>query len=207
MTKSYRAGGISVVRALVAALALTGALFLLTIATPLTTILAHRLAGPIEQPTAPLLIVLSSAGPVDGMVSESSYWRCVYAVRAWRSGGFQRILLSGDRSDAMKRFLVSERVPESSIDLEDKATSTRQNALFTAAMLRGRSAPPPVLLTSDYHMFRARKSFEKAGLAIVPRPIPDAIKRSVNWFNRPAVLVEELTELAKIAGYRWRGWI
>lgn len=37
---------------------------------------------------------------------------------------------------------------------------------------------PVVLLTSDYHMFRARRMFEKAGLKVVPMPIPDGLKRA-----------------------------
>ena len=98
-------------------------------------------------------------------------------------------------------------MPADRIELEEKAASTRENALFTAAMLRGWQGPPPVLLTSDYHMFRARKCFEKAGIAVAPRPVPDAIKRSSEWYNRPTILAIEIVEVSKIAGYRLRGWI
>ena len=37
----------------------------------------------------------------------SSYWRSVYAVRAWRETRFRELILTGDRSttDAMRRFL------------------------------------------------------------------------------------------------------
>jgi uncharacterized SAM-binding protein YcdF (DUF218 family) len=194
-------------RFVVGVLALIGGVAVLTLATTATTVCGHRLSGPIEEPTAPLLIVLTAASPMDGMLSESSYWRSIYAIRAWRSGGFERILLSGEQSAAMKRFLVSEGVPSERVDLEENARSTRESALFTAAMLRGRSGPPPVLMTSDYHMFRARKCFEKAGLRVLPRPIPDAIKRSAEWYDRPTILAIEIVEVSKIAGYRLRGWI
>ena len=179
----------------------------LIVATPLTTFCAHRLSGPILDPAAPLLIVLTAASPVDGMLSDSSYWRSIYAIRAWRTGNFQRILLTGQQSDVMKSFLVNGGVPADRIDLEGKARSTRESALFTAAMLHGGDSPPPALLTSDYHMFRARKCFEKAGLHVVSHPIPDAIKRSAEWYNRPAILVLEVGELAKIGGYLLRGWL
>jgi uncharacterized SAM-binding protein YcdF (DUF218 family) len=194
-------------RLVVAVFACIGGMAVLTVATPLTTFCAHRLSGPILDPAAPLLIVLTAAGPVDGLLSDSSYWRSVYAIRAWRTGKFQRILLTGEQSAVMKSFLVNGGVPADRIDLEGKANSTRQSALFTAAMLHGRKDPPPVLLTSDYHMFRARKCFEKAGLAVAPHPIPDAIKRSADWSNRPAILVIEIQELLKIGGYRVRGWL
>jgi uncharacterized SAM-binding protein YcdF (DUF218 family) len=194
-------------RFVVGLFALIGGIAVLTVATTATTVCGHRLSGPIIEPTAPLLIVLTAASPMDGMLSESSYWRCIYAIRAWRSGGFQRILLSGEQSAVMRRFLVSEGVPSDRVDLEEKARSTRESALLTAAMLRGQSGPPPVLMTSDYHMLRARKCFEKVGLAVVPRPIPDAIKRSAEWYNRPTILAIEIGEVYKIVGYRLRGWI
>jgi len=63
------------------------------------------------------------------------------------------------------------------------------------------------LLTSDYHMFRAHRAFTKAGLAVAPRPFPDAIKRSQNWENRWPVFVELCNETAKICYYYIRGWI
>ena len=194
-------------RLLVWCLAAIGALTVLTFATPVTTLCAHRLSGPILNPTAPVLVVLTAAGPVDGMLSDSTYWRAVYTVRAWREGGFERILLSGKESAALKRFLSSEGIPADKIDLEDRSASTHESAIFTTSILRAQNGPPPVLLTSDYHMFRARKCFAKAGLIIVPRPIPDAIKRADDWYNRPTVLAIELVELCKIAGYRLRGWI
>ena len=56
-------------------------------------------------------------------------------------------------------------------------------------------------------MFRARKCFEKAGLPVAPHPVPDAIKRSADWSNRPAILAVEVQEFLKIAGYGVRGWL
>ena len=194
-------------RFVVGVFALIGVVVVLTVATTATTVWGHRLSGPIIEPASTVLIVLTGAGPIDGMLSESSYWRCIYAIRAWRTGSFQRILLSGEQSAVMKRLLVSEGVPSDRVDLEDKARSTRESALLTAAMLSGQSGPPPVLMTSDYHMFRARKCFEKAGLRVLPRPIPDAIKRSAEWYDRPTILAIEIVEVSKIAGYRLRGWI
>lgn len=194
-------------RMLLWCLAVIGAVTVLTVATPFTTLLARRLSGPILNPSAPVLIVLTAAGPVDGVLSDSTYWRAVYTVRAWREGSFQRILLSGKESAVLKRFLASEGIPADKIDLEERSASTHESALFTASLLHDQAASPPVLLTSDYHMYRARKCFAKAGLAIVPRPVPDAIKRGADWYNRPTILAIELIELCKIAGYRVRGWI
>ncbi len=184
-----------------------GLVTVLTLITPATTFLAHRLSGPILAPTAPLLIVLTGADPIDGMLSESTYWRAIYAIRAWRTGAFSHILLSGKQSNAMKQFLVSEGVPASEVDLDEQSASTHESAIAVAALLRGKTGAPPVLMTSDYHMYRASRCFEKAGLTVAPRPIPDAIKLADDWYNRPSVLAIEIEEACKVAGYRLRGWI
>jgi uncharacterized SAM-binding protein YcdF (DUF218 family) len=92
------------------------------------------------------------------------------------------------------------------IRVERRSTSTRENALFTRELL-GDAPGRKVLLTSDYHMFRAHRVFRKAGLEVLPRPLPDAIKRSSGWRGRWAVFVEEVEETGKILYYAARGWM
>ena len=75
--------------------------------------------------------------------------------------------------------------------------------------------PPPfgavlkakVLLTSDYHMYRAHRVFAKQGIQVEPRPIPDVLKRGAGWRGRWPAFLDLLTESAKILYYRARGWI
>jgi uncharacterized SAM-binding protein YcdF (DUF218 family) len=64
-----------------------------------------------------------------------------------------------------------------------------------------------VLLTSDYHMFRAFRAFQKAGLNVLSRPIPDARKRAARWLYRWWVFLDLSSETMKIVYYRARGWI
>ena len=192
---------------------LLGLLLILISTTPLVGIWGRALAGPWEDPKGDILIVLGAAGETGGLLSVSSYWRTVYALRAYREGGVQRIVVSGgsDRdgnsiSQPMVDFLVSQGVPRDKILVEFASTNTRENALFTAALLRDVSGSK-VLLTSDYHMYRASRAFQKAGLPVLPRPFPDVLKRTESWQGRwPAFLVI-VGETAKIMYYRVRGWI
>jgi uncharacterized SAM-binding protein YcdF (DUF218 family) len=62
-------------------------------------------------------------------------------------------------------------------------------------------------MTSDYHMFRAVRTFRKAGLAVSPRPIPDALKRYGSRLNTWSAFVDETAESVKIVYYAFRGWI
>jgi uncharacterized SAM-binding protein YcdF (DUF218 family) len=90
--------------------------------------------------------------------------------------------------------------------VEDKADSTRENAVFTEPLLASMPGRK-VLLTSDFHMYRALRTFRRAGIHAVPYPIPDAAKRAIVWHARLPVCLELGTEAAKIVLYFLRGWI
>jgi uncharacterized SAM-binding protein YcdF (DUF218 family) len=179
----------------------------------LTTLLPPRwyvtmLAGPWRDPGGAVLIVLGAEVVEGPMIGEGSYWRSVYAVRAWREGGFQHVILSGDAgiTEPMRDFLVCHGVPPGAITLEGRSTSTRENALFTAETVH-RFAGPYVLLTSDFHMWRAWRAFRKAGVNVEPRPIPDIGKRLNSWRQRWPIFLDLVAESGKIAYYQARGWI
>lgn len=189
-----------------------GALFVVVTVTPLAFWWATALAGPWEGPSGDVLIVLGGSIQDYGMVGGSSHWRTVYALQAWKEGGFREIVLTGGGPEnhpvaaAMRDFLVCQGVPREAIRLETRANSTRENALYTKELLSdvpGRK----VLLTSDYHMFRAHSAFKKVGLEILPRPYPDVRKRVTRWIGRWPAFLDLVTETAKIVYYFARGWI
>lgn len=167
---------------------------------------AELLAGPWHDPKGSVLIVLASDSTSPNLLGEFSYWRAVYAVQAWREGGFQKIVISGNSSSAMRDYMISAGVPAGSMIAETRSTSTHENAEFAVPLVRG-LAGPMVLLTSDYHMFRAHRAFTKAGLTVLPRPVPDAGKRLNNWRWRWTVAVELVEETVKILNYLVKGWI
>lgn len=106
----------------------------------------------------------------------------------------------------MRDYLIFSGVPEAAILVEAASRSTRENALEAAALLKD-TPGSKVLLTSDYHMRRAYAAFAKAGLDVLPRPIPDARKRWQSWRERWMVACELAVETAKIVYYQLRGWI
>lgn len=58
---------------------------------------------------------------------------------------------------AMKNYLVINEVNEDNIILEDKATTTLENIIFSKEIIDNRSLGEKVLIiTSDYHLFRGR---------------------------------------------------
>jgi uncharacterized SAM-binding protein YcdF (DUF218 family) len=162
--------------------------------------------GPIEQPKGDILIVLSAARDQNGGMSFSSYWRARQAVDAWKSGGFTKVVVSGARVSAITQFLIAEGVPPDSIVVEGASTSTHQNAINTARLIQNMPGKR-VLLTSDFHMYRALRTFRKAGIDAAPMAVPDAIRNSEEWGGRFSVLQNLILENLKIVDYKIHGWI
>lgn len=188
-------------------LAAIGMLVVVVTTTPVVKWWSTKLAGPWTDPRGEVLIVLGS-GAVDGEVlALSSHWRCVYAWRAWKEGTFRKVVVSGKAvAPLMRDFLVAQGVPAAAIVVENSSSSTRENALAAKALLAG-DAGTKVLLTSDYHMFRAHAAFTKAGLKVWPRPFPDGRKRETALSQRWGVFLDLANETVKIAYYWVRGWI
>jgi len=189
-------------------LTLLGLAWVLVTVTPLTRWYAATLAGPWLEPKGDILIVLGADGPTDGFVGPLTYWRSVYAVRVWREGGFRQVVLSGGNgvANSMKDFLQFEGVPGDKILLEPRAMSTRENALYTTEIV-SRMSGRKVLLTSDFHVYRSVRAFQKVGLSVTPRFFPYAFKRFNSWPDRWPLFLDLCVETAKIVRYRVSGWI
>ncbi len=168
---------------------------------------ARWLSGDWTEGQGNVLIVLGGDALDGGILGVSSYWRSVYAIRAWRGGGFQHLILSGADSITlpMRDFIVCQGVPAEAIVMERRSVSTHENAVFTAALAR-QFPGPYVLLTSDYHMHRAYRAFQKAGLQVIPRPFPDTLKRMGYWPDCWRVFVDLAEESIKGVYYWARGW-
>jgi uncharacterized SAM-binding protein YcdF (DUF218 family) len=190
-----------------------GLVMILVTATPLVPWWAHRLAGSFDDPKGDTLIVLGGTALDNNTVGLSSYWRAVYAARAYRAHEFRQVIVCGgtDRSGhnvaiPLAEFLIFQGVPRDRVRLEARSTSTRENALFAHDLVR-EGAGRVVLLTSDYHMYRAQRVFRKAGIEVTPHASPDIVKRGSEWPGRWPGFLDLLGETAKIGYYRLRGWI
>jgi len=187
-------------------LAAIGLITVLVTVTPLVSWWAHAYSGPIEQPKGDVLILLSAAVDDTGLISFSSYWRARYALFAWQTGGFQKIVVSGGAGPGMRNFLIAEGVPSQDIVAEWQSNSTRQNGINTARLLQGMPGKK-VLLTSDFHMYRSIRVFRKLGVDVTPMPIPDVLKSAQHWNARFPAFETMVVESVKIVYYRLHGWI
>ncbi len=192
-------------------LALFGLLFLIVSFTPLVQWWGQALAKPWHGPEGDVLVVLAGSHQGD-VIGESSYLRALYAVRAYRQCKYRKVLVSGIQSaEAMREFLVGQGVPAGRIQLEARAVSTKENVAYLGPMLRAELDAVPgtrlVLLTSDYHVYRARRLFEKAGFSIQTFPAPDVLKRAGFVDKRWSAFFDLCQETVKIGYYQWKGWL
>jgi uncharacterized SAM-binding protein YcdF (DUF218 family) len=195
-------------------LAAIGFLYVIVTAIPwIDNTWIRMLSGAWNAPTGDILIV-PSAEALRDVIGLSSYWRSVYAARDWREGHFRGMVVTGGpaepggvpTSQLMRDFIVCLGVPANAIRTETTSRSTRENAVNTARLLAD-DPSRKILVTSDYHMFRALRVFRKAGLAVEPSPLPDAAKSAEHWRSRWPAFVGLCTETVKIVYYWARGWI
>ncbi len=109
-------------------------------------------------------IVVAGCGTrPDGRPSPALARRTARAVRLWKQGRASRIVLTGGPSRGPKSEARAAAdharklgVPSSVLVLEERSTSTEENARFAAALVPGAR----VLVVSDtYHVFRCQRVF------------------------------------------------
>ena len=102
------------------------------------------------------------------------------------------------------RFLARQGVPDGRVVLEDRARSTRDNALLTLQLARPRPGERWLLVTSAMHMPRAIGVFRRAGWPeLQPWPVDYRSTGRLEWVGEPS-LATRLTELDQ-AAYEWWG--
>jgi uncharacterized SAM-binding protein YcdF (DUF218 family) len=114
--------------------------------------------------------------------------------------------------DVLAGYANAMGVPDGQILKTPRVTNTAEEALAVATLLRGRlsgptwrGGPPRVLLvTSAFHMPRARRLFERAGISVIPFPVDFKVSagRTVSVLDfLPTAGALAQTELAWREGY------
>ncbi|WP_158281273.1 YdcF family protein [Dyadobacter jejuensis] len=134
----------------------------------------------------------------------------------YESGKINKIVITGANANwikeqgrgegrQVKELLVKWGVEPSDILLEEKARNTRENALYTKALLDNFFPNQSyVLITSAFHMPRAMACFKKVGLQVDPFPA-DYYGGDFSFGLRNTLLPE-----ASVMGpftTLWREWI
>jgi uncharacterized SAM-binding protein YcdF (DUF218 family) len=105
-------------------------------------------------------------------------YRCLRAAEVYRQGKPCPVLISGGKlnpdapgptlAGAMRDFLVQQGVSDSDLILEDRSTTTYENAVESRPLLEARGIHRVVLVTDAVHLGRAGACFRKQGFDVVP---------------------------------------
>ena len=137
--------------------------------------------------------------------SETGY-SVEYGVKLFKEGWARkdRMILSGGNitwkytwASLMQEQALSLGVPRNAILLEEKSTSTKENAIFTKDILKRHGYTSLILVTSAYHSKRANKIFKKImgnEIKVLSAPSEESGFRFEDWWkrerDRKAVLIE-----------------
>lgn len=132
-------------------------------------------------------------------------------LRLYRDGMGKYLVFSGaaqdggaSNADVMRQLALEAGIPSSAIVDEPQAEDTWGNAIYTRPILEKRGARRIILVTSPYHVERAKLTFEAAyagsGIQIVAHAAPDSEWRKLSWWEQPDTRRLTLSELEKL-GY------
>jgi uncharacterized SAM-binding protein YcdF (DUF218 family) len=139
--------------------------------------------------------------------------RVWYAARLWRAGRAPLLVLSGgsdprisvgSEAQAMRALLLDLGVPDRALRLEQRSRTTRQNAQYTAALLRPLHIRRILLVTSAWHMRRAVALFQAQGFDVVPAPC-DSLERQwspeLRWWPQATALQASGLAISETVGW------
>ena len=107
------------------------------------------------------------------------------AAELFKQHAASRIIISGAGDNWINRgILLQNGVPAGAIQMEDKSTTTRENAEYTIKLLREENIHNVILVTSWYHSRRALKTFEHYA--------PD-----IRFYSRPSYFAFDRDEWAR----------
>lgn len=139
-------------------------------------------------------MIILGAKVNENVVSKTLKLRLDKAIEYYHSNKDINIIVSGGQGKdeimtealAMKNYLVENNVDEEKIILEDKATTTLENIIFSKEIIGDLNLGDRILIvTSDYHLFRGRfiasiLGFDNEGLCSIS-----------SWSNRLYYMIRE----------------
>ncbi len=134
------------------------------------------------------MLPASASSPYPNLLDGAD--RVWHAARLYRAGKAPLLLLSGGSSQmdaasseaaAMQLLLTEWGVPASAMLLEPASRNTAENARLSADILRQRGIQSILLVTSAFHMPRAKPLFAAQGLEVHAVAVDQAQADTAAW--------------------------
>ena len=192
------------------------AVYLLIFETPFVFWLASPLKMAAPPGAADAVVVFAGGvgesgqaggGYQERVASAVDLYRAHYAPALVFSSGFRFVF---HEAEVMRDLAVVNGVPAAAIVLEQRAANTRENVLFTAAILREHGWRKVLLVSSPYHMRRAMLTWRRAApdVTVIPTPVAHSLFYLRDGRGPTLDQIRGIAqEYAAIVVYWWRGWI
>lgn len=165
----YFAPGHLLQRRIEIALAILLALFLAAIGVTLTPMIRCAM----DEPAADADYVVVLGAHVYGeKMSQNLHYRVDAAMEYIETSPQTRLVLSGGQgtgekiseAEAMKRYFLKHKVPESQIILEEASTNTDENIQYSMKLMEQAKSAKVIIVSNDFHVYRAIQIANKQGM-------------------------------------------
>jgi uncharacterized SAM-binding protein YcdF (DUF218 family) len=180
--------------------------------TPASQELAARYAERPELEPSDAIVVLGG-GVMHGSLGDPSLQRVMQGIRLQRRGLAPVLVFTGEappvgpsEPEIRARFARDLGVPPAAIATVS-ATTTREEAIGAAALLRPRGVRSVLLVSGSLHLVRARGVFEREGFQVRPAPADNSYTRGSVARERLDVTRALVRELAGWLYYRLAGYL
>jgi uncharacterized SAM-binding protein YcdF (DUF218 family) len=131
-------------------------------------------------------------------------------VNLYKQGFGRYLVFSGaafdngtSNADVMRELAIERGVPQSAILEEPQGEDTWGNAVYTRQVLEEHGLQSAILVTSPYHLRRAKATFDAAytgsGIQLIVHAAPDSQWRKLSWWQQSDTRRLTFTELQKLA--------
>lgn len=153
--------------------------------------------------TAHAIVVLGARVLPSGAAAPALEHRAHKAAELYLAGRAPLIVFSGGSPSGLPSeaaiaaaLAVARGVPHSACLVEDQSRTTRENAAFTAPLLRARGIRQVLLVSDAYHLLRAQAQFARLGIQTLPVP-------SGRPLGTAAALVQTARESVALLRHPW----
>ncbi len=142
-----------------------------------------------ERVRGDVIVILGGGAYNSGYLKASSYKRLITGFLLHRQSGKPLILSGGaaigkiPEAKVMRELLMRFGVREEDIYTDLRSRDTRENALYVKELCRRLGCTEITLVTSAFHMSRAKRIFEKVGFRVQPYPTDFKFEGRYNLYS------------------------
>ena len=132
----------------------------------------------LDEARAADVIVALGAAEYNGRPSPVLRARLNHALELWRAGYAPLIMTTGGAGGdprytegiVGRDYLVQQGVPSEQIIVEEESESTVQTLIAAGEIMRRMGLKSAILVSDGYHIFRAKRILEQAGMTVYGSP-------------------------------------